>query len=1013
MILDRSSLATEYDANSTAISKARAANDKAKVISLLLRQVELTCSLDGPKSRKCGQERVRAGEVLVAGQRHADAIEMLTPARNIYSDLPSAPLPERAAALVFLAMSHQALGNRTSYRDVLLALVPLFSEGDEPDEPSLAQVWTEIATTYDEAIDPAPRAEALAKAKIYADIAATYDSADKIIAMMEAGDALARDGKLTEAKAALQTTILAARRSLGSRDMTTGRVHLRLGELYYRTGDKDAAATALRQAISSFDSYLSFPGERERAVVLLADMLASAGRLEEADDLLRSQFDDADNYMRRARLALGLAENLVEQGRFQLAARFLDPLHAEMVLYPLKYDRGLVGLVQRQRARIARAAGDWVETEKRIEGGFEFVGYLNSDIENIADVAIWAQARAMLGKRALAAEMFEVALERIRENKLELVATAEVAEIKLLAGQFYRQDPAESERARTLLMQAYFGAELMRIDAQSDELSQLASLRREALFRPLFMAIADHWFQAGVTVANDGDAAVGFNVLQRAMVGTTTRATALAAARRVGGGLAGQLQKAEADLANAEQAISATLRERSYEAAQARTMLEQRLSAARVNRDALAEQVQAKFPDYFNLIRPGSIGLPAIQALLGETEAALLAVPAPDGVHVMAVTRDAVHWHKAAVPLAALETDIRRLLWFAGASVDGTAIEELTWQDEVPGTNAFDRTTGHRLYQQLIAPVLPTLQGKTHVFVSAGGALSRLPFSILVTAPPAGADDDAAALRDTRWLADDFALVHLPSLQSLYLQRTTPRASGSNRLPFVGIGDPALDGPPAARATRGDPAVSVAALRQLAQLPGTATELRAVSARYGKDALLMLRSEASETAVIAAPLSQYRVLSFATHALMAGEVGGAREAGLVLSPPSEVSASDDGYLAMSEITALRLDADWVILSACNSAGDDGSVGATGLSGLARAFFFAGAQNLLASHWPVLDAAAPPLIIDTLDPAMASDRATALQQAMRNMRQRPGFEDSGNSYSHPRVWAPFVLIGDWR
>ena len=66
-------------------------------------------------------------------------------------------------------------------------------------------------------------------------------------------------------------------------------------------------------------------------------------------------------------------------------------------------------------------------------------------------------------------------------------------------------------------------------------------------------------------------------------------------------------------------------------------------------------------------------------------------------------------------------------------------------------------------------------------------------------------------------------------------------------------------------------------------------------------------------------LAQYRIVHFATHGAMAGELTGTSEPGLLLTPPAEASAEDDGYLSASEIAALKLDADWVILSACNTA----------------------------------------------------------------------------------------------
>jgi CHAT domain-containing protein len=184
------------------------------------------------------------------------------------------------------------------------------------------------------------------------------------------------------------------------------------------------------------------------------------------------------------------------------------------------------------------------------------------------------------------------------------------------------------------------------------------------------------------------------------------------------------------------------------------------------------------------------------------------------------------------------------------------------------------------------------------------------------------------------------------------------------------------------------------------------------------------RAAATETAVRSADLSKARVIAFATHGLTPGEfVAGAEgtrtaselydlvEPGLVLTPPDQASEGDDGYLAASEVSSLRLDADWVILSACNSATPD-DASEPGLSSLARAFFYAGARNLLASHWPVDDEVGARITVRTIELERSGrPRAEAFQQAMREIRQDASRDSAAGSWAHPFYWAPFVLIGD--
>jgi CHAT domain-containing protein len=196
----------------------------------------------------------------------------------------------------------------------------------------------------------------------------------------------------------------------------------------------------------------------------------------------------------------------------------------------------------------------------------------------------------------------------------------------------------------------------------------------------------------------------------------------------------------------------------------------------------------------------------------------------------------------------------------------------------------------------------------------------------------------------------------------------------------------------------------------LSPLPETAQELKTVARELGAfDSDIKLGRAASEATVKRMDLTSYRIVYFATHGLVAGELASLTEPALALTLPDEPTDLDDGLLTASEIAQLKLDADWVVLSACNTAAED-QPGAEGLSRLARAFFYAGARALLVTHWRVDSLAASRLTTSTFE-AMKKDptigRAEALRRAMLAY-----MNDTSNPWTaYPDYWAPFSVVGE--
>jgi CHAT domain-containing protein/tetratricopeptide (TPR) repeat protein len=331
----------------------------------------------------------------------------------------------------------------------------------------------------------------------------------------------------------------------------------------------------------------------------------------------------------------------------------------------------------------------------------------------------------------------------------------------------------------------------------------------------------------------------------------------------------------------------------------------------------------------------------------------------------------------------------------------------------------------HDLYRTIFGQIESQLEGTKHLMVSASGALESLPFSMLVASPPSQVQS-WADLRSVDWLARHFAISELPSVNSLRALRTLPRQGMAQEV-FAGFGDPLLSDEAGAEEARSVAPLfagagrvplrqmlvaNVAAIRQAPSLPETSAELKAMAKILGADeSSIWLRERATESMVKKLNLSRYRIVAFATHGVMAGEVSGVVEPGLILTPPNEPTLEDDGYLSASEIASLRLNSEWVLLSACNTAAPDGTPDAEGLSGVAKAFLYAGSQALFVSHWYVDSDATVTLTTTMLtqyeqDPLR--DKAKAHQKAMLSL-----IDGEHVQYAHPFFWAPFVVVGDAR
>jgi CHAT domain-containing protein/Tfp pilus assembly protein PilF len=442
-----------------------------------------------------------------------------------------------------------------------------------------------------------------------------------------------------------------------------------------------------------------------------------------------------------------------------------------------------------------------------------------------------------------------------------------------------------------------------------------------------------------------------------------------------------------------------------------------RLTAISTERAGLQKTLAVEFPNYAALSNPLPLKAKEIQALLSSDEAMVLFALGDKESFVFALTRDNVDWKKIPPDTDAVSQKV-------AAFRKGLDVGQAS--DASGKSNLFDLALANEVYVALLGPVEPLIKDKRSLLIAPSGALTALPFHLLVTEkPPAAIPEKVEGYREAAWLLKRQAVSVLPSVGSLKALRGFAQREPAAK-PMTGFGDPMFS--PSGRgsekrlASRSVTSVAYTDFWQgagvdrtklaeaLPQLPDTADELNAVAKDLAVPASdIHLGADASETTVKQLALADYRIVYFATHGLVAGDVKGVAEPSLALSIPKQPTALDDGLLTASEVAQLKLNADWVVLSACNTIAGD-KPGAEALSGLARSFFYAGARALLVTHWAVDSVAATRLTTSTFDLLKADPgigRAEALRRAMLAYLN----DTSPAKNAYPALWGPFALIGE--
>jgi len=426
-----------------------------------------------------------------------------------------------------------------------------------------------------------------------------------------------------------------------------------------------------------------------------------------------------------------------------------------------------------------------------------------------------------------------------------------------------------------------------------------------------------------------------------------------------------------------------------------------------------AEQVrlQAQLNDYprYKVLSPQGVELAEFQAALRPGEGYYKMMVAGDAIYALAATKDSARAFKLGTGAAAMAADVTALR---------NSIVRFENGEQV--TEPFDLVRARAMYLTLFGPVDDQVRGLKHLIFEPDGPMLQLPPYLL---PATQAGVDAYKVRAAKAGADPFDFTGVDWLgrglevsisvgprSFLDMRAITPSRA---RQAYLGLGENAvaLTRPMAAVADECDWPIAIW------QDPVSDDELKVAEARFGAaESRLITGAAFNDAALLQAGdgLDQYRVLHFATH-------------GLVTAPRPDCPArpalvtsfaltGSDGLLSFREVFDLKLDADVVILSACDTAGSATAAvsreagiatgGNYALDGLVRAFVGAGARSVVASHWPVPDDydATKRLVGGLVGAQPGQPLAAALEQAQKGLMDDP-------RTSHPFYWAAFIILGD--
>ena len=422
----------------------------------------------------------------------------------------------------------------------------------------------------------------------------------------------------------------------------------------------------------------------------------------------------------------------------------------------------------------------------------------------------------------------------------------------------------------------------------------------------------------------------------------------------------------------------------------------------------IEKKIKSEIPEYFSKIKPTGSKLSTIKTKLNNKDLFLEYFFFENKTYVIIVTNK----NYKILKLNLKKDDLERL---------AQNIKQSLTIDENGNLNKYNVKSSFELYSKIFKPIEKFLNNKSNIILAPNSFLNFIPMHIL----PTSEKNNCLDCSRISWLKDKYNFTYIPNSEFFTLKKKPLLNFSkllSNKKPFyLGIGNPDLEPDIEnlrAKNKNQDLKVITSMLRGnnfikdtseigniYTSVIGSEEEIKKISEILKPlKSDLLLKSEANEKKLKSMSLQDYKIIHFATHGELAGYIKGKNEPFLVLTPPKIGTEENDGLLNLSEIMSLELNANLVILSACNTASNNIRE-AEGFTGLARAFLYAGSNSVMVSNWYIETIAAQKLTTNFIQNLREKNinNSEALTISMNKLSQDP-------QTSHPFYWGPFVIVG---